>query len=206
MHVVQDLAETVWKAFVDQTPQGNIFHTPEMFRVFAQTKGHQSTLWAVVNDSGCPLALLLPVEVTLMDGLLRQLTTRAIAYGSVLCTPNAEGQQALNLLLQTYKRETKNKVLFSELRNLFDMSDIQTILTEQDFTFEGHLNYLIDLNHPAEEVLQSIGVGQLLTNDILMAPEFARERLSDDGYVGLAGLGRAPVHEPETKQIGVFGT
>jgi lipid II:glycine glycyltransferase (peptidoglycan interpeptide bridge formation enzyme) len=157
MQVTQQLDETHWKAFVDNTPRGTIFHTPEMFRVFAQTKGHQSVLWAVVDNSGYPLALLPLAHVTLMDGVLRQLTTRAIAYGSVLCSPNPEGLQALSLLLNTYKREAKNQALFTELRNLYELSDMQPLLGEQNFVFESHLNYLIDLNRPAEEVLQSIG-------------------------------------------------
>ena len=157
MDIVQHLDEEKWRNFVETHPQGNIFHTPEMFRTFAQTKGHQSTLWATVDKSGYPLALLQPVLVTLMNGPLRQLTTRAIAYGSVLCAPGPEGKQALTLLLQTYRREAKNKALFSELRNLFDLSDLQALLAEHGFVYEDHLNFLINLNRPAEEVLQSIG-------------------------------------------------
>lgn len=157
MHVVQELSENLWKDFVDQNPLGSIFHTPEMFRVFAQTKGHQSSLWATVDNNGQPMALLLPVQVTLMNGLLHQLTTRAIAYSSVLCAPGPEGQKALTLLLQTYKQKIKGRALFTELRNLFDLSELQPLLAEQGFAFEGHLNYLIDLNRPAEDVLQSIG-------------------------------------------------
>lgn len=157
MRVVQELAENLWREFVNRQPQGNIFHTPEMFRVFNQTKGHKSTLWAVVDDDNGPLALLLPVHVTLMNGLLRRLTTRAIAYGSILSAPGPEGQAALALLLQTYKRQAKSSALFTELRHLSDLNQTQPLLNNLGFAYEGHLNYLINLNRPAEEVLQSIG-------------------------------------------------
>jgi serine/alanine adding enzyme len=157
MHVVQYLDEKLWKEFVDQHPQGNIFHTPDMFRVFAQTRGHKPTLWAVVDSNGCPLALLLPVQVTLMNGLLRQYTTRAIAYGGLLWTHGPAGKEALALLLLTYQREAKKSALFTELRNLSDLSELQPSLAAYGFVYEGHLNYLIDLNRPTEEVLQSIG-------------------------------------------------
>ncbi len=157
MRVVQELNEALWRDFVDRQPQGNIFHTPEMFRVFNQTKGHKSTLWAVVDGDNCPLALLLPVQVTLLDGLLRQLTTRAIAYGSILSASGPEGQTALALLLQTYKGEAKGSALFTELRNLSDLSQVQSLLNNLGFAYEGHLNYLINLNRSPEEVLQSIG-------------------------------------------------
>lgn len=157
MWVVQEIEENLWREFVNKQPQGNIFHTPEMFRVFNQTKGHKSTLWAVVDNDNCPLALLLPVQVTLMNGPLRQLTTRAIAYGSILSLPGTAGQTALALLLQTYKREAKGSALFTELRNLSDLGQTQTLLNDNGFAYEGHLNYLINLNRPAEELLQSIG-------------------------------------------------
>jgi hypothetical protein len=142
---------------VDEHPAGNIFHTPEMFRVFARTGGYAPALWAAVDGGGRPLALLLPVCVTLMRGLLFRFTTRAVAYGSVLCAPGPEGKQALGQLLKVYQHEMKGKILFTELRNLSDQNSLQPVLEKNGFVYEDHLNYLIDLNRPAEEVLQSIG-------------------------------------------------
>jgi len=157
MKVVQHLDEELWRNFVDTHPQGNIFHTPEMFRVFARVKGHRPVLWVVIDDNNRPLALLPTVEVTLMDGLLRRLTTRAIAYGSILCVTGSHRQKVLTLLFRTYKKETKRHLLFTEFRNLSNMAEIQPILTEHGFCYEDHLNYLIDLSRPPEQILQSIG-------------------------------------------------
>ena len=36
--VVRSLQENKWKQFVEQSLDGNIFHTPEMFQVFAHTR------------------------------------------------------------------------------------------------------------------------------------------------------------------------
>ncbi len=157
MEIVRQLDENLWRDFVDNHPMGNIFHTPMMFQVFTQAKGHQPVLWAAISGSGRLLALLLPVQVTLMDGLLRWFTTRAIAYGSVLCAPGSEGREALTVLLQTYNREMQRNALFTELRNLSDLSDLQPVLNDNDFAYEDHLNYLIDLDRPPEAVLRSIG-------------------------------------------------
>ena len=158
--VVHTLPEQEWRRLVDEQPGGNIFHTPEMFRVFARTKGHRPTLWAAVDDrdgDNRPLALLLPVHITLMDGLFRRFTTRAIAYGGVLCAASPEGEKALAMLLQSYKREAKGSALFTELRNLSDISLLQSALNGNGFVYAGHLNYLVDLDRPSEAVLQSIG-------------------------------------------------
>jgi serine/alanine adding enzyme len=157
MDIVRQLDERLWRDFVADHPMGNIFHTPEMFQVFAQTRGHKPSLWAAVDGNSRPLALLLPVQVTLMDGLWRRFTTRAIAYGSVLCAPGPEGKEALAMLLQTYKREAKGSALFAELRNLSDLSSLQPVLNDNGFAYEDHLNYLVDLNRPPERILQGIG-------------------------------------------------
>jgi serine/alanine adding enzyme len=48
-------------------------------------------------------------------------------------------------------------VLFTELRNLSNLDPIQPLLARCGFVYEEHLNYLIDLARPPEEVLQSFG-------------------------------------------------
>ena len=156
MHVVQRLDEDVWKEFVDQHPHGNIFHTPEMFQVFARAKGCQPTVWAVMGQGEQILALFSPVQITVRGGLFRYLTTRAVGYGSVLCAPGPEGREALTLLLRTYNQETKGSLLFTELRNLSDLSDLQPALQESGFAYEAHLNFLLDLARPQAEIWKGI--------------------------------------------------
>jgi lipid II:glycine glycyltransferase (peptidoglycan interpeptide bridge formation enzyme) len=156
MQIVRQLDAQVWKQFVDDHPQGNVFHTPEMFQVFARTKGHHPTLWAAVNDQGQVQALFLPVLVTVMGGPLHRLTTRAIAYGGVLCAPEPEGPAALATLLRAYTRTIRHQALFTELRHLTDVSALQPILAASGFTYEEHLDYIIDLDRPTEEVWRGI--------------------------------------------------
>ena len=163
MNIVRQLDERLWREFVDNHPQGQIFHTPEMYQVFARVRGYQPTLWAAVSTDGRILALLLPVQVSLLNGPLRRLTARAVVYGSVLCAPEAEGKEALAPLLRTYRRGVKGSPLFTELRNLSDLSDVQPILQANGFVYEGHLNFLIDLQRPVEEIWSSVH-GNVRTN------------------------------------------
>jgi serine/alanine adding enzyme len=156
MQVVQSLQEASWRRFIAEHPASNVFHTPEMFQVLSRAKNHRPTVWAVLGDDSRVLALLLPVQIAL-NKLLRRLTTRAVVYGSVLHAPGYQGQDALALLLRTYAREVDGAPLFTELRNLSDLSAAQPILNACGFIYEDHLNYLIDLNRPPEAILQSIG-------------------------------------------------
>jgi len=149
--IERTLPQDEWRRFVDEHPAGNIFHTPEMFQVFSLTQGYRPELWAAVKD-GRPLALFLPVRIALTSHWLRRFTSRAVIYGSVLCAPTIQGKKALAALLHQYKQEVKGALLFTELRNLSDLTDIQPILNECGFSPEGHLNYLIDLEPPAETI------------------------------------------------------
>jgi serine/alanine adding enzyme len=155
--IVRCLDGEKWRHFVESQLTSNIFHTPEMFQVFARAKGHQPTLWAATDNDGQVLALLLPVQITLRDGLLRRLTTRAVVYGSVLYDPSSAGEEALTTLLRTYAQEANYGALFTELRNLSDLSAVQSVLNDCGFVYEDHLNYLIDLDRPVEQVVQGIG-------------------------------------------------
>jgi len=153
--IQNSLKEDRWSDFVQNHPDGNIFHTPEMFQVFNQTKGCSPQLWAALNEERV-LALLLPVHVTLLDKpLFRRFTTRSVAYGSVLCVPGEEGDAALSELLQAYTADAKHTTLFTELRNLSDLTPCQPALQKHGFIYEDHLNYLINLDRPTEEIMQS---------------------------------------------------
>jgi serine/alanine adding enzyme len=158
--IEQVIDPTVWRSFVEQHPQGNIFHTPELFEVFSQARGHSTSTWAALDSSGEILALLLPVQITLFHGpllrLLRPLSSRAVAFGSVLCAPNTQGQAVLGELLKAYNRKMKNGPLFTEFRNLSDLREIHPVLGQNGFAYEDHLNFLIDLDRPVPGIWHEV--------------------------------------------------
>ncbi len=153
--IVNTLPELQWRNFVDQHPNGNIFHTPDMYDVFCHAHNHEPALWAAVRG-GCVLALLLPVRINLLHGFLRSLTTRSIAYGSVLYAPGQDGKEGLAELLKTYRQSMKRTALFIELRNSYDLSEIQPILGNCQYSYEDHLNFLVDTSVPVNQVLKNI--------------------------------------------------
>lgn len=156
MKVVQQLDTGIWRDVVHSNSQGNIFHTPEMFEVISRTKGSRPELWAVVDDKSQVLNMLLPVRVTLVDGLGRSFTTRSIVYGGIFYTGDNRQLKALDLLLQAYVKQTRG-TLFTELRHQTENTWLQPVLQHHHFSLEEHCNYLINLNLPVEQVWQNIG-------------------------------------------------
>jgi serine/alanine adding enzyme len=157
MRVVRQLDESRWRAFVDQHPRGNIFHTPEMYEVFSRAAGHWPELWAVIDGRSEILALLTPVHITLMPGLLGRLTRRSVVYGGALCRESVAGRQALRLLLRRYAEHVGGRSLFTELRNQHEPDATAPLFERCGYAYEGHLNYLIDLSRPSEEIFGAIG-------------------------------------------------
>jgi len=156
VRIVRLLEEASWREFVDGHPSGNIFHTPEMFEVFSRAKGHHPQLWAS-TDGDRILALLAPVRISLGSRAFRFLTTRAVSYGGALYDTSPEGIDGLATLLRGYTRHTDRSVLFTELRNLSDLTAVQDVMVDCGFTYEDHLDYLIPLSRPVDEIFLGIG-------------------------------------------------
>lgn len=154
--VVHALPRDQWSTFVENHPQGSIFHTPEMFSVFALARNHRPTLGATIDKDGEIRALMTPVAITTLGGPLRALTTRMIGFGGPLVAPGSDGCDALMVLLRSFQRHTGRSALFTELRNLADTSDLQPILAASGFRHERHLNFLVDLTPDGEALWQGV--------------------------------------------------
>lgn len=155
--IVNSLPVDEWRGFVDRHPAGNVFHTPEMVEVFASTRGFKPEVWAARAQDQRLLVLFLPVRISLHDGVLARLTSRSIAFGSILCARDAESPRALELLLRAYQSETGRHSLFTELRNITSQAEYQPVLQQNGFAYADHLNYLIDLTGTPEAVFKRIG-------------------------------------------------
>ncbi len=154
--IVRDLDRQAWNEFILSHPQANIFHSPEMFDVYQNTAGYEAQLWAAVTDGGQILALMLPVKISLFNGPLQRITSRAVVFGSVLAVDGPAGQAGLEKLLVAYADDTGGSYLFTELRNVSDLSQWQPILERNGFAYEEHLNYLIDLTQDEDEMFGKV--------------------------------------------------
>ncbi|MBK9094128.1 MAG: GNAT family N-acetyltransferase [Anaerolineae bacterium] len=140
-----------WQRFVAGHPDGNIFHTPAFDDVAAGTEGWASRpLAAVDRASGELMALWPAVHTTVLGGLLRPLTTRAVLFGGMLVAPEPAGQDALDALLAVVNRRAWGRSLFTELRHQADVMAWQARLEAAHFRWEPHLNFLIDLRQSEE--------------------------------------------------------
>lgn len=153
IEIISNPDKGMWGKFVDDHPQGNIFQTPEMAEVYKNTKNYLPlTLVAIDSHSDEITALVNAAIIHEFKGPLKPLTSRSIIIGGPLYHDNPPGRESVRLLMERYDALAGRSALYTEIRNLWDTNNPPL---PQGYTFEEHLNFLIDL---------SVGKEKLWTN------------------------------------------
>jgi len=156
MRVVTDADQAQWERFVAGCKDANIFHTPMMHEVFSGACRCVPRAWAVLDTKDRIRAIIPSVEMSVFDGVARSWTTRTVLHGGMLWDREAGFEEAVHVLLQAYSKQVSGKTLFTECRNLADAAELQPLLQKCGFTFEPHLNFLIDLSASESELWHNI--------------------------------------------------
>jgi serine/alanine adding enzyme len=148
----KEVVKEEWNKFVYDNPKGNIFQTYEFYEIYQKTKNLEPILIVIKNNEiVCGLLAYISTE---KPGVFSSFTKRAIIIGGPLYSK--KGKASIKKLIRKFNCIVKNKVLFSQIRNLFDSSDLKKELNLQKYSFEPHLNFLIDLKKSEEELWQNI--------------------------------------------------
>jgi lipid II:glycine glycyltransferase (peptidoglycan interpeptide bridge formation enzyme) len=154
MKIVDSLDPESWSAFVLRHPKGSVFHTPEMFEVFRKTRHYTPLLLAALDDDGKILALLISVKVQTLPGILAALSSRAILFAEPISCNSEDGTAALQVIVKEHDRRMRHKVLFTEVRPLYQQSRERLALEACGYEHARYLNYINDLRKGPEEMLQ----------------------------------------------------
>ena len=146
-----------WDKFVRNHPHGNIYQTTDMAEVYRQTKNYNPiSLAAVDSKSGEMLAALQAVVIREMGGLLSSFSARSVIQGGPLVVDGKEGLKAAAKLMEHYDDAVRKKVVYTQIRNMWDTQDIKKIMEKAGYTYVEHLNYLIDLNMDKKELWNNL--------------------------------------------------
>ena len=146
-----------WSEFVYNHPQGNIFQTPEMAEVYKRTKNYEPISLAVLDTKNDEiLAVLQAVVIKEISRFLSTFSARSLIQGGPLFIENEKGIEALKVLMEHYDKIAQKKALYTQIRTMWDMSNISSFFNSIGYEYEEHLNFLIDLNRPEEEIWRDI--------------------------------------------------
>ncbi|MDD4968620.1 MAG: peptidoglycan bridge formation glycyltransferase FemA/FemB family protein [Paludibacter sp.] len=132
-----------WSDFVSGHPNGNIFQTPEMYQVYHKTPKFSPVILVAKDEKNRIVGCLMSVIHQEYTGLIGKFTARSIIMGGPLAENN--NSEILDFLLKNYNKQVRSKVIYSQFRNLFDMSNYTQPFTKNGYRLEEHLDVLIDL-------------------------------------------------------------
>lgn len=158
MQVISDpekIDRIEWSYFVKNNPHGNIFQTPEIYEVYKKTKNYEPIFLAIVDSNNKIQILLLAVIQREYSGILGKFTGRSIIFGGPLLCHN--DPFLLDTLLKEYNTHINNKSIYSQFRNFTKQDDcLDEVFKKNGFSFENHLNILLDLKIGVDELWKGI--------------------------------------------------
>lgn len=142
--------KNLWQQFVNNHPKGNIFQAPIMAEVYRNTKNYQPVILAAIESETNDIsALVQAVIIKEFTGILDQFTARSVITGGPLYRDSDTGNNAAVQLMEYYDRTVGSQVIYTEIRNLWDLNNTALL---PGYVFEEHLNYLVDLTSGKEKL------------------------------------------------------
>lgn len=146
-----------WSEFVHSHSHGNIFQAPEMAEVYKRTKNYEPISLAVVDTGNDKiLAVLQAVVIREISGFLGSFSARSIVQGGPLFLNTEKGIVAVNTLMEYYDNFARKKSIYTQIRNMWDTSQISNIFNGLGYVYEDHLNFLVDLTKSREELWSNL--------------------------------------------------
>jgi lipid II:glycine glycyltransferase (peptidoglycan interpeptide bridge formation enzyme) len=156
MRINNSIKKDAWEEFVGNHQKGNIFQTPEMYEVYKNTKRYEPIALAVTDESDNIQALLLAHVIREFDGFLGSFSSLSIIQGGPLYIEDEKGISTIKRLMEGHNGIVRKYSLYSEIRNLWDSSHISSLLRDIGYTYEEHLNFLIDLTKSVDELWKQL--------------------------------------------------
>ena len=142
-----DLAEL--EAFVLSHPHGNFFQSTKAFQFYQAVNNNQPIL-LVAKDGEKIVGSLLAVIIREGKGPKGFFSRRCIVSGGPLGVE--DDVKICADLLSALNEKVRNKAIYTQFRNFYDMSLLNNAFTQQGWLYEEHLNILIDLTKPESDL------------------------------------------------------
>ena len=144
-----------WTDYVEQHPNGLVFHLPEMVDLYTEDEKGQPLVVCALSDEGAILGLLIALVQWDFKGALGLLTKRSIIMGGPIVTDN--NPTVAEAIMAAYESEVWMRgAIFSQYRNLTDMQWMDSIFRKQGYTYEEHLDLLHDLTAERKAIISGV--------------------------------------------------
>ncbi|GBD90391.1 femAB family protein [bacterium BMS3Abin04] len=144
-----------WKEFISKFPAHNIFHSPEMAKVFDLSEGFEQYSIFVHVDNKI-LAFVPATLVKIKSPVPGKYSNRLILYASPLYEYSDQGEKAILIALEKAKDIAKKKSLFLEIRNSEKFPADKSGLDFSTYEYIPYQNYLVALSSGCDNIWSSL--------------------------------------------------
>lgn len=137
-----DIMKNGWHEFVENHPNGNYFQSHLAFDFFSSVKRYQPLLIAALSEDKI-IGSLLCVFISENNGIKGYFSRRCIVWGGPIVTN--QDKNVTTELLQKLNDYASGKSIYIEFRNMFDLSGVNDSFQNMGYSFDPHLNYLINI-------------------------------------------------------------
>lgn len=139
--------------YVTNHPKGNIFYTIQFLDLYEKTKNYTPITVVAVQENQI-IGLLVTVIQKESKGILGYLTSRSIVFGGPLVID--DNPEIVRTLLKSYNKFIKRKAIYTQFRNLTNMSMFKESFVKEGYVYEDHLDIHIDLQQSEETYWKSL--------------------------------------------------
>jgi lipid II:glycine glycyltransferase (peptidoglycan interpeptide bridge formation enzyme) len=152
VHDPADVDEQAWSEFVLENERGNIFQTPEMYRVYLNTERYEPVFTAILNDNEEIMATMLGVRKEEPGFLARRLSNRVLVGGEPILSEQGDRTALLESLLMAHNEHVRKSAMFTEVRNVSPSIELQPHFEAAGYTYMPHLITYVDLSAGIESL------------------------------------------------------
>jgi len=145
----------LWSEFVMNHPEGTIFQTPEMYQVYKSSEGFEPVAFFVTQDNAIKGMVLATLQSE-NNIFLKSLTSRSLIWGAPLIKLDIDSKMVFLNLFKKYNQIVGHRVLYTQVRNISDLSNYKNLFYRVGFNYEEHLNYIINLKKGKEVIWRSM--------------------------------------------------
>lgn len=159
MRILYDEGVEKWASFLYNHPKASVFQSLNIYKVYQTSSNFEPIAVTVVDESENILGTLLAVILKENKGFIGNLTARSIIWGAPLVKGN--NIQVLDFILKEYNKIIKSKAIYTQFRNLWEWNeDEKSVLYNNGFSFDDHLDIIIDLKCTPDELFKSMHQGR----------------------------------------------
>jgi len=140
-----------WAEFVKHHDKRNVFQTPEMYFVYKKSGIYEPLVFtAMKGDTICGVVVAYILKEH--KGLLGKFSSRAVIWGG----PLVSSPEVMHILLSKLNFHLKNKIVYTQFRNIFSVENFRDSFESSGYFFEDHQDILIDLTRGVDFIWENI--------------------------------------------------